>query len=105
MDIPSYNQITFGRKVLTFFGQKTWNSLPYQIKTAENFASSKTMIKFLGWIPAVVQFVVKGNLVLIWLDGNLCLEIQGYQKTHAFVDPELKLNGSKSVVKNSSLLK
>ena len=44
--IPSYNQVTFGRKALTFFGPKTWNSFPYHIKSAENRASFKTMIKF-----------------------------------------------------------
>ena len=46
LDIPSYNQVTFDRKALTFFGQKTWNSLPYQIKSVENLVSFKTMIKF-----------------------------------------------------------
>ena len=44
--IPSYNQVTFGRKALTFFGPKPWNSLPSHIKSAENLASFKTMIKF-----------------------------------------------------------
>ena len=44
LDIPSYNQVTFGRKTLTFFGPKTWNSLVYHIKSAENPASFKTMI-------------------------------------------------------------
>ena len=46
LDIPSYNQVTFGRKALTFFGPKTWNSLLYDIKSAENLASFKTVIKF-----------------------------------------------------------
>ena len=46
LDVPSYNQVTFGRKTLTFFGPKTWNSLPYHIKSAENLASFKTMTKF-----------------------------------------------------------
>ena len=46
LDIPSYNQVTFGRKALTFFGRKIWNSLPYHIKSAKNCASFKTMIKF-----------------------------------------------------------
>ena len=46
LDIPSYNQVTFGRKALTFFGLKTWNSLPCHIKSAENIASFKTMMKF-----------------------------------------------------------
>ena len=38
LDIPSYNQVIFGRKALTFFNPKTWNSLPYDIKPAENLA-------------------------------------------------------------------
>ena len=46
LDIPSYNQVTFGRKTLTFFGPKAWNSLPSRIKSAENLASFKTMTKF-----------------------------------------------------------
>ena len=44
LDIPSHNQVTFGRKTLTFFGPKTWNSLPYHIRSAENLASFKTMV-------------------------------------------------------------
>ena len=46
LDIPSYKQVTFGRKALTFFRPKTWNSLPYQINSAENLASFTAMIKF-----------------------------------------------------------
>ena len=41
--------------------------------------------------PVAVKFIVKSKPVLIWLAGNLCSEVQGYQLTHAFVDPELKL--------------
>ena len=36
----------FGRKDSTFFGPKTWNSIPYHIKSTENITSFKTMIKF-----------------------------------------------------------
>ena len=46
LDIPSCKQVTFGRKALTFFGPKTWNSLPYHTKSAENLSSSKTVINF-----------------------------------------------------------
>ena len=46
LDIPSCNQVTFGRKALTFFGTKTSNSLPYHKKSVENLASFKTLIKF-----------------------------------------------------------
>ena len=46
LDIPSYNQVNFGRKALTFFGLKTWNSLSYHIKSSKSLASFRTMIKF-----------------------------------------------------------
>ena len=43
LDIPSYNQVTIGRKTFTFFGPKTWNTVLYHIKSAESLASFKTM--------------------------------------------------------------
>ena len=46
LDVPSYNQLALGKKALTFFDLKTWNSLPYFITYAENLTSFKTMIKF-----------------------------------------------------------
>ena len=61
LNIPSCNQVTFGCKALTFFGPKTWNSLPYHINSAENRASFKTMIKFGTEKPAAVKFVIKSN--------------------------------------------
>ena len=57
LDIPSYSQVSFSREVLTFFGTKTWNSLPYHIKSAENLASFKTMINK----PVAVKFVLRSN--------------------------------------------
>ena len=63
LDIPSCNQVTFGCKALTFFGPKTWNSLPYHINSAENLASFKTMIKFGTEKPAAVKFVIKSNFL------------------------------------------
>ena len=41
LEFPSYNQVTFGQKALTFFGPKTWSSLPYHKKSAENLPSFK----------------------------------------------------------------
>ena len=41
-----------------------------------------------------VKFVAKSKkncFSPIRLAGNICSEIQGYQMTHAFVDPEVKL--------------
>ena len=46
VDIPCCNQVPFDRKALTLIGPKTWNNLPYHIKSAENLTSVKTMIKF-----------------------------------------------------------
>ena len=57
LDIPSYNQVSFSREALTFFGTKTWNSLPYHIKSAENLASFKTMINK----SVAVKLVVRSN--------------------------------------------
>ena len=46
LDIPSYNQVTFSCKALTFLGPKTSGSLLCHIKSEGNLASFKTMIKF-----------------------------------------------------------
>ena len=92
LDIPSYNQVTFGRKGLTFFGPKPWNSLPYHIRSAENLASFKTMIKFWNGETCSCEICCKKLIFFpIRLAGNFCSEIQDYQMTHAFVDPEVKL--------------
>ena len=61
LDIPSYNQVNFDCKALTFSGPKTWNSLSYQRKSAKHVASFKTMIKFWNEEPVAVKFVVKTN--------------------------------------------
>ena len=45
LNIPNYNQVTFAKKSLTKFGPKTWNSLPYHIKSSKNLGSFKTVIK------------------------------------------------------------
>ena len=48
------------------------------------------MISFGTKKPVAVKFVVKRNFFfLVRLAGNFCSEIQGYQMTHAFVDPEV----------------
>ena len=45
MEIPSYNQVSFGRKSLRVLGPKVWNQLPFHIKSAENLKSFKSVIK------------------------------------------------------------
>ena len=93
LDIPSYNQVTFGRKAWTFFGPKTWISLLYHTKSAENLLRHLKQWLSFGTEKAVaVKFVVKSNFFSpIRLAENFCSEIQGYQMTHAFADPEVKL--------------
>ena len=94
LDVPGYNQVTFGRKALTFFGPKTWNSLPCHIKSTENLASFKTMIKFWNGETCSSKVFCKNYFFVLFpirLAGNFCSEIQRYQMTHAFVDPEVKL--------------
>ena len=74
LGITSYNQVTFVRKALTFFGLNNWNSLPYHIKSVENLASFKTIIKFWNGEICSCKICCK-----IRLAGNFCSEIQRYQ--------------------------
>ena len=45
LNIPSYHQITFGKKSLRIFEPKFWNSLPYHFKSSKNLENFKTVIK------------------------------------------------------------
>ena len=45
LNIPRRNQVTFGAKSLKFYGPKIWNTLPVNIKTAENLNAFKNLIK------------------------------------------------------------
>ena len=45
LNIPNYNQVTFGKKSLIIFGPKIWNSLPYHIKSSKNLETFKTVTK------------------------------------------------------------
>ena len=50
------------------------------------------MIKFWNGEPCSCKMCCKKYFFsLIRLAGSFCSEIQGYQMTHAFVDPEVKL--------------
>ena len=44
-NIPRRNQVTFGTNNLNSYGPKISNALPFNIKTAENLKSFKTLIK------------------------------------------------------------
>ena len=52
LDIPKWNQKTFGYKSLKELGPKIWNNLPYHIKSSDNLDTFKSLLK--NW------------------DGNLC---------------------------------
>ena len=61
-------------KALTFFGSKTRNSFPYDIKPAENLASFKTMIKF--WNGETIA-VAKINFIFDMAGWKLLLRNSG----------------------------
>ena len=52
LDMPKWNQKTFGYKSLKVLGPKIWNNLPYHVKSSENLDTFKDLLK--NW------------------DGNLC---------------------------------
>ena len=45
LNIPNYNQVTFGKKNLRIFRLKIWNSFLYHIKSSKNLESFKTVTK------------------------------------------------------------
>ena len=45
LEIPRVNQVRFGRNSLRYLAPKIWNSLPHDIKSAENLKSFKELIK------------------------------------------------------------
>ena len=55
-NIPRTNQVTFGTNSLNSYGPKIWNALPFNIKTAENLKSFKTLIK--KWNGASCNFIL-----------------------------------------------
>ena len=56
LNIPNYNQVTFGKKSLRIFGPKIWNSLLYHIKSSKNLQSFQTVIK--NWDGANCMCVI-----------------------------------------------
>ena len=54
LDIASYNQVSFGRKTLTFFCSKSWNSFHYQINLQKILRHLKQWISFGTEKPVVV---------------------------------------------------
>ena len=50
LNIPNYNQVTFGKKSLRIFGAKIWNTLSYHTKSSKNLESFKVVIKNTGTV-------------------------------------------------------
>ena len=61
LNIPNYNQVTFGQKSLKIFEPKNWNSLPY----AKNLETFKTVIK--NWDGANCKCVICKKLETVFL--------------------------------------
>ena len=55
MIIAEFNQVSYGKKSLRFFGPKLWNSLPYDIKSFENRESFKRTIKHWNGEPCLCK--------------------------------------------------
>ena len=45
LNIPRKNQVTSGARNLKFYGPKTWNAQPVNMKTVENLNAFKELIK------------------------------------------------------------
>ena len=61
LNIPNYNQVTFGQKSLKIFEPKNWNSLPY----AKNLETFKTVIK--NWDGVNCKCVICKKLETVFL--------------------------------------
>ena len=45
LDIPNWNQRTFGCKSLKVLGPKIWKNLPYHVKSSDNLDTFKNLLK------------------------------------------------------------
>ena len=45
LNLPDYNEVTFGKKSLRIIGPRIWNSLVYHIKSSKSLQFFKTVIK------------------------------------------------------------
>ena len=45
LDIPKWNQRSFGYKSLKVLGPKIWNNLPYHFKSSDNLDNFKNLLK------------------------------------------------------------
>ena len=61
LNIPNYNQVTFGQKSLKIFGPRNWNSLPYALNLQKILKLSKLLSKTGAVLIANVWFVKTYN--------------------------------------------
>ena len=61
LDIPKWNQRTFGYKSLKVLGPKIWNNLPYHVKSSENLDTFKNLLK-IGMETCVNVIYVKNDI-------------------------------------------
>ena len=54
LNIPNYDQVTFGKKGLRIFGPKIWNSLPYALNLQKILKFSKLLSKTGAVLIAIV---------------------------------------------------
>ena len=45
LDVPNINQVSFGDKILRYYGPKIWNSLPFHIESSDNLEAFKKIVK------------------------------------------------------------
>ena len=45
LDIPKWNQRTFGHKRIRVLGPKIWDNLPYHVKSSDNLDTFKNLLK------------------------------------------------------------
>ena len=67
LNIPNYNQVTFGKNSLRIFGPKIWNSLPYHIKSSKNLESFKTVIKNWDGVNCKCVICKKSQTIFLFL--------------------------------------
>ena len=66
LDIPKWNQRTFGYKSLKVLGPKIWNNLPYHVKSSDNLDTFKNLLK--NWMETCVSVIyVKMVFIKIYI--------------------------------------
>ena len=66
LDIPKWNQRTFGHKSLKVLGPKIWKNLPYYVKSSDNLDTFKNLLK-IGMETCVSVIYVKMMFIKIYI--------------------------------------